>query len=148
MRVFCVWCQTFQSSRELLHGRRRIFLRATLLLAYLRMRLQKSIGDVFDVSTGSFYRVASFHRNIPGLLEIVSSSRPLLSPMVVPLRLRRREQPMQNRSFCQQILQQNQSRTGMAERRIGVVKLVALKLYAQAQRQGMRTSQDECVYEA
>ena len=40
------------------------------------------------------------------------------------------------------------TRTGMAERRIGVVKLASLKLYAQARRQGMKASQDECVYEA
>ena len=40
------------------------------------------------------------------------------------------------------------TRTGIAERKIGVVKLTALKLYAQTQRQGMKTSQDDCVYEA
>lgn len=40
------------------------------------------------------------------------------------------------------------TRTGIAERRLGIVKLGALKLYAQAQKQGMRTTQDDCVYES
>ena len=40
------------------------------------------------------------------------------------------------------------TRSGIAERRLGIVKLGALKLYAQVQKQDMRATQDECVYES
>ena len=40
------------------------------------------------------------------------------------------------------------TRTGMVERRIGIVKLAALKLYAQVQKQGLRKTQDDCISEA
>ena len=40
------------------------------------------------------------------------------------------------------------TRTGMVERRLGIVKLAALKLYAQVQKQGLKKSQDDCIAEA
>ena len=40
------------------------------------------------------------------------------------------------------------TKTGLAERRLGIVKLGALKLWAQTQKQGLRISQDDCVSEA
>ena len=43
---------------------------------------------------------------------------------------------------------QGHTKTGLAERRLGLIKLGALKLYHQVQRQGLRLSQDECVVEA
>ena len=38
--------------------------------------------------------------------------------------------------------------TGLAERRLGVIKLGALKLWQQTQRQILKLAQDECVTEA
>jgi len=40
------------------------------------------------------------------------------------------------------------TKTGLAERRLGVIKLGALKLWQQTQRQNLKLSQDECVMEA
>ena len=40
------------------------------------------------------------------------------------------------------------TKTGLAERRLGIVKLGALKLWHQVQKQGLKLSQDECVIEA
>ena len=40
------------------------------------------------------------------------------------------------------------TKTGLAERRLGIVKLGALELWHQVQKQGLKLSQDECVIEA
>ena len=40
------------------------------------------------------------------------------------------------------------TKTGLAERRLGITKIGALKLWHQVQKQGLKLSQDECVVEA